>query len=146
VLLVAGALLPLVGFAAVIVYRLAESERAATDRRLLRSAHDLSVALDREFQSTIRTLGAIAESEDLSREDFAAFHAEAKRVVSTQPAWLTLILLKPDGQQLVNTNVDWGTSLPAAVAARAVLRSRLHRRAATPRGRIDRTRTERRTT
>ncbi|HZB44723.1 MAG TPA: PAS domain S-box protein, partial [Pyrinomonadaceae bacterium] len=114
-LLVVGALLPLVGFAAVVVYRLAESERAATDRRLLRSAHDLSVALDRELQSTVRTLGAVAESEDLSREDFAAFHAEAKRVVSTQPAWLTLILLKPDGQQLVNTSVPWGTPLPAAI-------------------------------
>jgi PAS domain S-box-containing protein len=113
VLLVAGALLPLVVFAAVVVYRLAESERAATDRRLLRSANDLSHALDLELQSTIRTLSALAESEEMSREDYAAFHAEAKRVVATQPAWLTLILLKPDGQQLVNTNVPWGAPLPA---------------------------------
>jgi PAS domain S-box-containing protein len=115
VLLVAGALLPLVGFAAVVVYRLAESERAATDRRLLRSAHDLSLALDRELQSTVRTLSALAESDRLDREDLAAFHAEARRVVSTQPAWLTLILLKPDGQQLVNTNADWGAPLPSAI-------------------------------
>ncbi|MBV8859279.1 MAG: PAS domain S-box protein [Acidobacteria bacterium] len=115
VLLVAGALLPLVGFAAVVVYRLAESERAATDRRLLRSAHDLALALDRELQSTVRTLSALAESERLDREDLAAFHAEARRVVSTQPAWLTLILLKPDGRQLVNTNVDWGAPLPSAI-------------------------------
>src|SRR5215218_1091611 len=95
VLLVVGALLPLVGFAAVIVYRLAESERAANDRRLLRSAQDLSHALDRELQSTIRTLSALAGSEKLDGADLAAFHAEAKRVVSTQRAWLTLILLKP---------------------------------------------------
>jgi PAS domain S-box-containing protein len=115
VLLVVGALLPLVVFAAVVVYRLSESERTANDRRLLRSAQDLSHALDREFQSTIRTLSALAESEKLDRGDLAAFHSDAKRVVSTQPAWLTLILLKPDGQQLVNTNVDWGTPLPAAI-------------------------------
>ncbi|HEX8187107.1 MAG TPA: cache domain-containing protein [Pyrinomonadaceae bacterium] len=115
VLLVAGALLPLAGFAAVVVYRLAESERAANDRRLLRSAQDLSHALDRELQSTIRTLGALAESEELDGEDLAAFHAEAKRVVSSQPAWLTLILLRPDGRQLVNTNVPWGTPLPEAI-------------------------------
>ncbi|HEX8145716.1 MAG TPA: PAS domain S-box protein [Pyrinomonadaceae bacterium] len=114
VLLVAGALLPLVGFAAVVVYRLAESERAANDRRLLRSAQDLSHALDRELQSTIRTLSALAESGELDGEDLAAFQAEAKRVVSTQPAWLTLILLKPDGRQLVNTNVPWGAPLPEA--------------------------------
>jgi PAS domain S-box-containing protein len=113
VLLVIGALLPLVVFAAVVVYRLAESERAANDRRLLRSAQDLSHALNLELQSTTRTLSAVAESEELSREDFGAFHAESKRIVSTQP-WLTLILLRPDGQQLVNTKVDWGTPLPAA--------------------------------
>ncbi|MFL6255458.1 MAG: ATP-binding protein [Pyrinomonadaceae bacterium] len=115
VLLVVGALLPLVVFAAVVVYRLAESERAATDRRLLTSAHDLSVALDLELKSTIKTLSAIAASENLEREDLAAFHAEARRVVSTQTAWLTIILLKPDGQQVVNTNVDWGTPLPEAI-------------------------------
>ncbi|HWS90456.1 MAG TPA: PAS domain S-box protein [Pyrinomonadaceae bacterium] len=114
VLLVVGALLPLVVFAAVVVYRLAESERAATDRRLLRSAQDVSLSLDRELQSTIRTLRAVAEAEELDRADLAAFHVEAKRVVSTQPAWLTLILLKPDGQQLVNTNAPWGTPLPEA--------------------------------
>src|SRR5829696_3561043 len=76
VLLVVGALLPLVGFAAVIVYRLAESERAANDRHLLRSAQDLSHALDRELQSTIRALSALAESEDLDGEDLTKFHSE----------------------------------------------------------------------
>ncbi|HEX8291161.1 MAG TPA: ATP-binding protein [Pyrinomonadaceae bacterium] len=114
VLLVAGALLPLLAFAAVVVYRLADSERAATDRRLLRSAQDLSLVLDREIQSTVRTLSAVAESEELDRENFEAFHAESKRVLSTQRAWLTLILLKPDGRQLLNTNVPWGTPLSAA--------------------------------
>src|SRR5215204_2435665 len=87
VLLVAGALLPLVGFAAVVVYRLAESERAANDRRLLTSAQDLSNALGRELQSTIRTLSALAESEKLDGADLRAFHADSKRVLATQPAW-----------------------------------------------------------
>jgi PAS domain S-box-containing protein len=114
VLLVAGALLPLLAFAAVVVYRLADSERAATDRRLLRSAQDLSLVLDREIQSTVRTLSAVAESEELDRENLEAFHSESKRVLSSQRAWLTLILLKPDGQQLLNTNVPWGTPLSAA--------------------------------
>ena len=115
VLLVLGALLPLVVFAAVVVYRLAESERAATDRRLLRSAHDLSLALDLELQSTIRTLSAIAESEKLDREDLAAFHAESKRILSTQREWRDLILLTPDGQQVSNTNMEWGAPLPTAL-------------------------------
>jgi PAS domain S-box-containing protein len=115
VLLVAGALLPLVVFAAVVVYRLADSERAAADRRLMRSAQQVSDALDREIQATIRTLSALAESHALDGPDLQPFYVEARRVVPTQPAWLTLILLRPDGQQVVNTNVEWGTPLPTAV-------------------------------
>jgi PAS domain S-box-containing protein len=115
VLLALGALLPMVLFAAVVVYRLAASERAATDRRLLRSAQDLSLALDGEIQSTVRALSVLAESDEINAADLAPFHAEARRVLSTQPAWLTLILLRPDGQQVVNTNSEWGAPLPQAV-------------------------------
>jgi PAS domain S-box-containing protein len=112
VLLVVGALLPLVVFAALVVYRLADSERAAADRRLVRSAQQVSDALDREIQGTVRTLSALAESRALDGPDLQPFYVEARRVVPTQPAWLTLILLRPDGQQVVNTNVEWGTPLP----------------------------------
>ncbi|HEX8560416.1 MAG TPA: PAS domain S-box protein [Pyrinomonadaceae bacterium] len=115
VLLVAGALLPLAAFAALVVYRLAGSERAAADRRLMRSAQDLSAALDRETQATVRALRALAESNELNGPRLEQFHAEAARVLSTQPAWLTVILLTPDGQQVVNTSVPWGAPLHAAV-------------------------------
>src|SRR5205085_10787741 len=115
VVLVVGALIPMVGFAAGVVYRLAGSERTAAERRLSMSASDLTSALDREIQSTIRTLNALAESEELKRDDLKAFHAVAKRVVSTQPPWLTVILLTPDGRQVVNTHVAWGSSLPTVV-------------------------------
>ncbi|MDT5272957.1 MAG: hypothetical protein QOH49_5143 [Acidobacteriota bacterium] len=130
VLLVVGALLPLVVFAAVVVYRLAESERAANDRRLLRSAQDLSHALNRELQSTIRTLSALAESEELDGEDLQAFHSESKRVLSTQPAWLALMLLRPDGQQVSNTNMEWGAPLPTVLEADSLRRAVEQKRAA----------------
>ncbi|MFL6214225.1 MAG: ATP-binding protein [Blastocatellia bacterium] len=115
VLLVVGALIPMVVFAAVVVYRLAGSEREAAERRLVRSASDLTVALDREIHSTIRTLSALAESEELKRDDLKAFHTMATRVVSTQPPWLTVILLTPDGRQVVNTNASWGSPLPTVI-------------------------------
>ena len=55
----------LVVFAAVVVYRLAESERAATDRRLLRSAQDLSHALDLELGHEDREVAArVADDRD----------------------------------------------------------------------------------
>ena len=115
ILLVLGAMLPLVVFAAVVVYRLADSEREAADRRLLRSAQQVSDALDREIQATVRALTALAESERLDAPDLQPFYVEAKRVVPTQPAWLMVILLRPDGQQVVNTSMEWGTSLPTVL-------------------------------
>ncbi|HEX6182363.1 MAG TPA: ATP-binding protein [Pyrinomonadaceae bacterium] len=123
VLLVAGALLPMVVFAAVVVYRHADSERAAADRRLMRSAQQVSDALDREIQATVRALTALAESERLDAPDLQPFYVEAKRVVPTQPAWLMVILLRPDGQQVVNTNMEWGTPLPTVLDADSLRRA-----------------------
>lgn len=113
-LLVVGTLLPVVLFAGVVLHRFEQSERAVSERRLMRSVRDLAHVLDREMSGTIRTLSALAESERLDRGDLQAFHAEATRVLKTQPSWSLVILLAPDGRQLVNTGVPWGTELLAA--------------------------------
>src|SRR5688572_19353048 len=109
ILLVVGTLLPVVAFAGVVLHRLSESERAVAERRLMRSVRDLASLLDREMSGTIRTLSALAESERLDRGDLQAFYAEAARVLRTQPSWSSVILLSPDGQQLMNTGRPWGT-------------------------------------
>jgi signal transduction histidine kinase len=114
ILLVVGTLLPVVAFAGVVLHRLSESERAVAERRLVRSVRDLASLLDREMSGTIRTLSALAESERLDRGDLQAFYAEAGRVLKTQPSWSSVILLSPDGQQLMNTGRPWGTKLPGA--------------------------------
>ncbi|HSK75772.1 MAG TPA: sensor histidine kinase [Thermoanaerobaculia bacterium] len=113
-LLVVGMLLPVVLFTGIVLHRLAQSERAMAERRLMRSVRDLASLLDREMSGTIRTLSALAESERLDRGDLPAFYAEASRVLKTQPSWNGVILLSPDGQQLVNTGHPWGTKLPGA--------------------------------
>lgn len=110
-LLVVGTLLPVVLFTGVVLHRFAEAERAVAERRLMRSVRDLAHVLDREMSGTIRTLSALAESERLDRGDLQAFHAEASRVLKTQPSWSLVVLLAPDGRQLVNTGVSWGTEL-----------------------------------
>ena len=114
VLLVVGILLPAVVFGALIAHRLSSSERAVAERRLVRSARDLATAVDREMSSTIRTLSALAASERLERGDLEGFHAEARRVAGTQPSWMTVILLSPDGRQLMNTLRPWGVPLQSA--------------------------------
>jgi signal transduction histidine kinase len=114
VLLVLGTLLPVVVFGALVAHQLSSSEREVAERRLVQSARDLATGVDREMSSTIRTLSALAASERLERGDLEGFHAEARRVAKTQPSWMTVILLSPDGRQLVNTLLPWGALLSSA--------------------------------
>ncbi|MDZ8185799.1 MAG: ATP-binding protein [Nostoc sp. ChiSLP02] len=114
VLLVAGALLPVVVFAVAIVHRLSLNERAASERRLILAARNLTENVEREVASTTRTLQALASSDRLDQGDLKAFYQEAQRTVQTQPTWLAAILLTPDGQQVFNTFRPFGTPLPLA--------------------------------
>ncbi|MFN6485846.1 MULTISPECIES: ATP-binding protein [unclassified Nostoc] len=114
VLLVAGALLPVVLFAVAVVHRLSLNERAASERRLVLAARNLTEDIEREVSSTTRTLQALAASDRLDQSELKNFYNEAQRTVQTQPTWLGVILLTPDGQQVVNTSVPFGISLPPA--------------------------------
>lgn len=98
----------------VLVWRAFDSNRAATERRLLDSARVDALALDREFTSVIRILEALATSPDLDRDDLEAFYLEARRVQATQPGWFTVILGSLDEQQLLSTRYPWGTAMMAA--------------------------------
>ncbi len=126
VLLVVGTLLPAVVFGAALLLRLASEEQDAAERRLAHSARVMAASIERELSSNVRTLRALAESEYLDQDDLKAFHAQAMRVQSTQPGWLTVLLLNPDGRQLVNSARPWGTSLTGAQepdSLRAVVKS-----------------------
>jgi signal transduction histidine kinase len=114
VLLVAGTLLPVVLFGVTVVYKLSKQEQAALERRTLLAARNLAETVEHELSSTTRTLQALASSEQLSQGNFRTFHSEATRVVETQPSWLTVILLSPDGQQVANTIQPFGLPLPQA--------------------------------
>lgn len=112
VLLVAGALLPVVLFAIAVVHELSIKERVSSERSLVRAARNLTTDVEREVSSTIRTLQALAVSERLDKGEFKAFYTEAQRMAQTQPTWLTVILLTPDGRQVMNTSEPFGASLP----------------------------------
>lgn len=114
VLLVAGTLVPVMLFAVTVVYQLSRQEQAASERRILLAARNLATAVDRELSSTTRTLQALTALESLTSNDLEAFHQEATQVVQTQASWVTIILISPDGQQLVNTLQPFGQPLPQA--------------------------------
>ncbi|WP_257452856.1 ATP-binding protein [Archangium lipolyticum] len=108
-----GTLIPVVAFAAVVVFQLARAEREAVELRVLRSARALASAFEREMSGSIRTLQALAESDRLDRGELEAFLEESTRVLRTQPSWRHVLLISPDGQPLVNTAYPWGAPLPA---------------------------------
>uniref|UniRef100_A0A832M2S4 HAMP domain-containing protein n=1 Tax=Oscillatoriales cyanobacterium SpSt-402 TaxID=2282168 RepID=A0A832M2S4_9CYAN len=122
VLLIAGTLLPVVLFAVAVVHRLVVQEQAATERRVLLAARNLASTVEHEFSSTTRTLQALAIAEPLDTKDLKSFHSKAGRVVQTQPTWINVILLSPQGQQLANTLQPFGKPLPRAVELESLQR------------------------
>src|SRR4051812_2025234 len=105
-------MLPVVVFSGIIVLRLSSQMQDAIERRLQRSAHSITWSFEREVAASLRTLEALAQSEHLDRGELDAFRAESLRVQRTQPSWLTVLLLDPAGQQLVNAAHPPGEPLP----------------------------------
>lgn len=115
-LIVVGALLPGTLLTGALVWRTFNDARAASERKLLESARVDAAALGREFDGIINTLGALATSPTLDRDDFEAFHAEASRVQASQPGWYSIVLLSvPAERQLLTTRQAWGTPLQQAL-------------------------------
>ena len=72
-------------------------------------------AVDAELRGHIKTLEALATSDDLERNDLKAFHAEATRVLAAQPDWSQVILSDAQGRQLLNTRLPFGSPLAGNV-------------------------------
>ena len=108
-LLVVGVLLPIVAFALYATYRISADERSANERQLVSTARGLNDTLDREFTGTIRALQGLAASDRIDADDLGGFYDEARRVLATQPTWLTVILVSPDARQLFNTIRPFGS-------------------------------------
>ncbi|MGG6240103.1 sensor histidine kinase [Nodosilinea sp. AN01ver1] len=113
ILLVVGTLLPVGAFAGAVVIRLSQQQQGVAERRMLREARNLASTVEREFSNTTRTLQALAASEHLDQGDLESFYSDTKRVTATQSTWLTVLLLSPDGQQLLNSRQPLGALLPS---------------------------------
>lgn len=68
-------------------------------------------AVDGELLSAVSGLQALATSPALHTQDLAQFHAQAREVLH-HLAGSNVVLSASDGQQLVNTLVEWGRPLP----------------------------------
>jgi signal transduction histidine kinase/ActR/RegA family two-component response regulator len=111
VLLVLGSVLPgalLTGF---IVRRTLEQNRTVLENRLADTARVDAAALDREFNGTIRVLQTLAQAPSLDEGDLKTFWPEAQRAARTQPGWYAVILLTPDSELQLHSEVPYGEPL-----------------------------------
>ena len=118
--LVLAVLLPMIAFSAIVLVMLGRSQRAAAEGSALELSRALVSAVDESLRNTITTLHALATVRSLANDDLRAFYHDARRVVPTQEDWMEVILLAPDGRQLVATSRPWGTPLPYAAEPASV--------------------------
>jgi signal transduction histidine kinase len=111
-LLVLGALLPVVAFAIFASTLVIESEQANTQRGASERVRALMSAIDSEVRGHFLSLELLGSSSLLQADDLKSFHAELVRVLPTQPAWLNVVLMRPDGRQVVNAKLPMGAALP----------------------------------
>jgi PAS domain S-box-containing protein len=112
VLLVAGAVVPLLLFAAFTVSQLASAYRERDEQAQADTTAALGLAVDAELRAWKAALFALAESNDLTARNWAGLHAEASRVAARYDGWI--ILTDATGQQLLHTLRPYGTPLPTS--------------------------------
>jgi signal transduction histidine kinase len=102
VALLVAAMLPVVTIASVLVVYVARQERRAVEAETRTKVARVVESVDREIGANLRVLEALATSANLDGPDLPAFHAEAGRVLASQPGWLTLVLADLDGWQVLS--------------------------------------------
>ncbi len=103
VLLVLAAVLPLLVLQLGSIYLDFRASRAAAGERALTLARGIAQAVDSAIRTRIASLEVLALSRSLAAGDIAAFRAEAEAVVARQLPGANILLVREDGQQLMNT-------------------------------------------
>jgi len=112
-ILVVASIVPLVAFTLArgyLDYRDAVTSSAEKTQELTRS---LSLAVEKELQARIAALQVLALSAPLREGELDRFRTLADTVVAEQYPGSNILLLKTDGQQVMNTLVPLGAPLPA---------------------------------
>jgi PAS domain S-box-containing protein len=111
-ILVIAALVPALIFSCVMIFVSYRQQRAEIERGMIDTARALSLAVDRELESAIRTLSAIAASEHLTAGNLRQFYLYAQDAIQVSRGWEGVALLDSAGQQLLNLRRPFGAKLP----------------------------------
>lgn len=83
------------------------------EAQALASARSLAWAVEGEVRSRIAILGVLSRSRALAAGDLVTFRSQAEAAVEWQVPGSNILLLRPDGQQLMNTALPPDAPLPA---------------------------------
>jgi two-component sensor histidine kinase len=111
IVVVLAVAIPMVLLSAVMVGRLAESERQSRRDALIYSARSIATSVDAQIERFRSIAMVLALSPSLRNDDLATFRREAEQMRPTlSGAWL--IVADPAGQQLINLQMSEDASLP----------------------------------
>jgi signal transduction histidine kinase/ActR/RegA family two-component response regulator len=99
-------------FAAVLMVLLWRQQQAALFRSLQDTARAVSLAVDREIESTIKRLEVLSNEDSFRAEQWAEFHRATQRLVTISDDWTNLLVFSDDGDELVNVRIAGGQPLP----------------------------------
>jgi PAS domain S-box-containing protein len=95
-------LVPILVFSVFMMVLFARQEQANRQRGLEDTARALALAIDREMDSSITNLRALATSESLDVGAVNVFRSVAARILQTQRSWKSISLFDPRGQRLAH--------------------------------------------
>lgn len=116
-------LVPLLGVAAVAIWWAHQDERRAMEQALLYHARSLTVAVDREVETSLAGLKGLATSDDLDPANLAKFYEQARLAREAYRRWLTVALVDPSGRQVLNLLRPLGSPLASVAGLEAVQRT-----------------------
>src|SRR5947199_9682292 len=121
VVLVLGAVVPVLGFAAAMTAIFWRAQRRAFEQQFLERVRAMSIALDSELQRYLGLLGRLGKSPYLQAGELQRVYEEAKRVRADQLIWVNIILTDRKGQELMNLDSPVGAGVPRTPIGLATL-------------------------
>jgi signal transduction histidine kinase/HAMP domain-containing protein len=113
VALVLAALVPVLGFAALVIRDNARLQLAITERGMRETSYAVARTVDKELETAVTALETLAESQSLVAADLPRFHALSQRLVPVQ-GWLSVLLFDTEGRGLLHTALPFGTPVPSS--------------------------------
>jgi len=117
-----GTAVPLIAFALVAANLVVKQENESLLNAAKVRNRAVMSAVDGEVRDAIHTLRALSVTPGLDADDLQAFYTLGKKVLASQPSWNNLLVHDPQGRQLVNVSLPWGSTLlsnpiaPASIA------------------------------